>query len=100
MIINPIEIRKIAINVKIDKKLSSRYIDAKKSIEIDEKFLKYQNAKKLAKDLIINEKSRYFVVVDGSFIFGDFIEALIVENNYLVKEMTISTLSLSTKSIL
>jgi len=99
MLKNPIEIRPIEINIKIDKKLSSRYITPPRAIEIDERYLKYSNAEKLAEDIIITENSRHFVIIDGSFIFGDFIEALIVKNNYLVKKMVISTLSMSENNV-
>ena len=51
----------------------TRYIKPPKSKEITEINLKYANAEKLAKDIKINSGSRYFVIVNGSFIFGDFI---------------------------
>jgi hypothetical protein len=35
--------------------------------------IKYSNAKKLAQDVELNETTNYFVIVSGSFIFGDFI---------------------------
>ena len=41
----------------------------------------------------------YFVVVSGDFIFGDFIEAIITKNDFLVKKMTISTLSLNENNV-
>lgn len=44
-------------------------------------FVMYDNALKLARDIEIQEGSRYDVVVNGSFIFGDFLEAFIVRNN-------------------
>ena len=99
MQLKPIEIRPIVIDVKIDKKLSSRYITPPVCFEIDERYLKYRNAEKLAKEIEIAKNIRHFIVIDGSFIFGDFIEALIVEKNYLVKKMIISTLSMSQNNV-
>jgi len=99
MLKNPIEIRPISINIKIDKKLSSRYVTPPPSFEIDERYLKYSNAEKLAKDIKIEKNIRHLVIIDGSFIFGDFIEALIVEKNYSVKRMVISTLSMSQNNV-
>ena len=77
----------------------SRYCKPPLSIERSEKHYKYENALKLAKDLDIKKDSRHFFIINGSFIFGDFIEALIVEKNYSVKKMTISTLSLSQNNV-
>jgi len=81
------------------KKTNSRYFAPKKQKEISEKFLKYRNAEKLAKDINFNENNRYFVIVDGSFFFGDFIEAFIVSHNIHVKKMTISTLSMNRNNV-
>lgn len=67
--------------------------------ELSDKNIKYKYAHQLANDIIIDKGCRYNVVVNGSFIFGDFIEALIVNNNYHVKKMTISTLSMSQNNI-
>jgi len=81
------------------KKQNTRYFAPKKQKEISEKFLKYRNAEKLAKDINFNENNRYFVIVDGSFFFGDFIEAFIVNHNIHVKKMTISTLSMNRNNV-
>lgn len=68
--------------------------------ELQEHFLKYDNAKQLALDIGNPGKgSRYFVLLNGNFIFGDFIEALIVENEWTVEEMTLSTLSMSIENV-
>lgn len=80
-------------------KPSSRYIKPKKSIEVPTKALKYKNALELAKDINFNDFNRYYCIIDGTFIFGDFIEAFIVNYNIKVKKMTISTLSLSLENI-
>lgn len=95
--LTPIDFSEIEISVGVTFK--TRYIKPPQSIEIAETNLKYANAKKLAKDISITNNDRYFVIVNGSFIFGDFIEALIVEKNYHVKSMTISTLSMSENNV-
>jgi len=78
---------------------NSRYIKPKKERSIPYNKLKYKNAKKLAKDINFESLDRVFVVVDGSFIFGDFIEAFIINHRINVTEMTLSTLSMSQDNI-
>lgn len=63
------------------------------------KRMKYDNAQKLANEIEITEGSRYFVMLAGSFIAGDFIEALIVGKNYDVETLTVSTLSMSGENV-
>jgi hypothetical protein len=63
------------------------------------KNVKYKNAKTLAKEVKIKQNERYFCIIDGSFIFGDFIEAFIYERAMAVKELTLSTLSMSQENI-
>ena len=77
----------------------SRYIKPKKTKDIPDRHLKYSIAEDLARDIEIDEGSRAFVLINGTFIAGDFIEALIVEKNWHVKELTVSTLSLSENNI-
>lgn len=84
---------------KINNNFDTRYINPKWSPELTSAQLKYRNAEKLAEDIILHENSRYFAIIDGSFIFGDFIEALVVNNNLLVEQMLISTLSMSEDNI-
>lgn len=62
-------------------------------------FVMFDNAEKLARNIEITEGSRYDVVVNGSFIFGDFLEAFIVRNNAKCKKLTISTLSMNQNNI-
>jgi hypothetical protein len=83
----------------INLEFKTRYIKPPKSKEIAERNLKYSNAVKLATDIKQLKDYRYFVLVNGSFIFGDFIEAFIVQHNLHVKKMTISTLSLSENNV-
>ncbi|MCL1932353.1 MAG: hypothetical protein FWF53_00865 [Candidatus Azobacteroides sp.] len=72
----------------------TRYTNPK-VYEAKPQYILYENADKLAKELTINKGERADVFVSGAFIFGDFIEAYIVQRNAKVKRMTITTLSLS-----
>lgn len=79
--------------------MEPRYMKPRLEPEIEQEFLQYLKAKELAKDIDISENSRHFYFLSGSFYFGDFIEALIVEKNYHVKNLTISTLSLNDNNV-
>lgn len=80
-------------------KPDSRYIKPKICRELPDRMLKYKNAQELAKVLNFNDAKRYYVVVDGTFIFGDLIEAWCTNFNVHVKRLSISTLSLSQDNI-
>jgi hypothetical protein len=82
---------------EISEKFESRYIKPPKSKELSERRLKYSLAKDLALGVDLSERT--YVIVNGMFIFGDFIEALIIEKGLKVKSMTISTLSMSCENI-
>jgi hypothetical protein len=75
--------------------VESRVVKPPKCREIPDRALIYQYAKDLAENIQIEKDSRNFVITDGTFIFGDLFEALIVKNNWHIKRMSISTLSLS-----
>ena len=85
--------------INIDASFESRYIKPPKAKEIAEINLTYDKAALLAKEIEINQQSRYFFILNGSFYFGDFIEALVVEKGYKVKKMTISTLSMNENNV-
>ncbi len=87
------------VNLDTTLEFESRYLKPPLSVERNESYYKYEYAAKLAKEINIMKGSRLFFIINGSFIFGDFIEALIVEKNYHVKKMTISTLSMSQNNI-
>lgn len=76
----------------------SRYIKPKVYTQRAD-FVMYDNAIKLARDITLDYGDRYDVVVNGSFIFGDFLEAFIVRNNAKCKRFTISTLSLNQNNV-
>ena len=84
----------IEINIDID--TNQRYCKPAMSRS---KNVKYKNAKELAKEIQIKQNERYFCIINGSFIFGDFIEAFIYERAMKVKELTLSTLSMSQENI-
>lgn len=82
-----------------DDAFQTRYIKPPKRREIPEHHLKYELAEKLARDIIPEKDCRYFAIIDGKFIAGDFIEAFVVEHNLAIKSMTISTLSMSENNV-
>lgn len=82
-----------------EKGFETRYIKGKIAKDIPQRKIKYANAQKLAKAIDLSSGERYNCIVSGSFIFGDFIEAFIVENNAKCKKMTISTLSLDQNNV-
>lgn len=81
------------------KRSISRYIKPKSDKELTYNKLKFKKAVDLAKNLDFKALDRAFVVVDGSFIFGDFIEAFILNHNILAEEMTLATLSLNQDNV-
>ena len=76
----------------------SRFIEPHDTGDIPEHLVKYANADELAQSLGACD-TRTFVLLDGTFIFGDMIEALIVRNDWDCIELTISTLSMSQENI-
>ena len=77
-----------------------RWIEPHGNEEIDEWRIKYENAEDLAVAIgDIPDNFRAFVLLAGKFIFGDFIEALIVKNNWHCEELQITTLGLSEDNI-
>lgn len=78
----------------------SRFIEPHGYQDIPDYKVKYSNAEKLATDIgTLPIGFRAFCILDGKFIFGDFIEALIVKNNWDVEDLTISTLSMSQENV-
>ena len=58
----------------------------------------FKNARKFANEILVEKDSRIYALIDGSFIFGDWIEAFLVKNQKQCK-ITLSTLSLSQENI-
>jgi hypothetical protein len=65
----------------------------------NQSFVCYENAEKLAQELTVSKGERADVFVSGSFIFGDFLEAYIVQRNAKCRKMTVTTLSLSQENV-
>lgn len=59
----------------------------------------FSYAKEFAKQVDLSPGARTYAWVDGSFIFGDIIEALVVERLVLPEEIYISSLSISQENI-
>lgn len=87
------------IEIDLSENFETRYISPPRTKLVEDDCAVYDNAEKLAQQIDIQPGSRHYVFINGSFIAGDFIEALVVEKNYHVKKMTISTLSLSENNI-
>lgn len=81
---------------EIAEKFETRYIKPPKAKKIS-RLIKYKYAEDLANEVDLD--ARTFVVVNGTFIFGDFIEALVFKRNLRIKEITISSLSVSVNNI-
>lgn len=79
-------------------KNKNRIYIPKKSNKIFNTRVKYKNAQSLVKDLGI-DFNRAFCYLEGSFIFGDFIESFIEDNNLVAKEITIATLSMNQENV-
>ncbi len=59
----------------------------------------YDHARELAEKVDLSSGARTVALVSGNFIFGDLIEALILERGIDAEEITISTLSLSEDNV-
>lgn len=78
----------------------ARYCRPKKYPGINSARVKYENAEKMANEIEVPVNGdRIFAVIPGNFYFGDFLEALIVKHNWLVDDMTLSTLSMNNENI-
>lgn len=77
----------------------ARYIKPPRTRQIPEQYLRYADAVALARDIDVQPLAPVYCVVAGSFIFGDFIEALITEKGWRAKELLISTLAMSENNV-
>jgi len=81
---------------------SDRFIEPHGCESMDEWRVAYKNADALAEKLSeskFHAGFRAFCILSGRFIASDLIEALCVRNDWLVEDMTISTLSMSQDNI-
>jgi hypothetical protein len=68
--------------------------------DMREELISYKNAKQLAQAIDLTQPgAAVYAFVDGTFIFGDFIEALIVAKNYHVKELLITALTIKEENV-
>ena len=62
--------------------------------------LMYDRARDLAREIELAPGSREFVFVSGNFIFGDLLEAMVVDEGKLYpRRMTVQTLSMSAENV-
>lgn len=59
----------------------------------------YKFARRMARDIAITKGAHYYGIVSGQFIFGDLLEALIVDGQQHIKNLDIATLSISQDNV-
>ena len=85
------------------------FFDSEQQANVDTRFIKppqfkpkvqyWKNAKRSAARITVEPGMAYFGIMDGSFIFGDLIEALFTEKLLRAYRMDITTLSMSQDNI-
>ena len=88
-----------SVDLSTDVEFETRYIKPRIRKEIKKSQLKRKNATDLAVELGCEQGLRAFVIVDGTFEFGDFIEEWIIANKLFIQDLTISTLSCSQENV-
>lgn len=83
----------------VAKNEQTRYIKPKIKCTRSDNAGIFEKALDLAKKVKLAKGERYDALVNGDFIFGDFIEAFMTTWNVKATEMTISTLSLNQENI-
>lgn len=78
--------------------LSARYHAPAKSRILHPRLVKYENAQAMVTDLTTHHDlsrpgAHLHAVLNGTFIFGDFIEAWVKANNWLIPDLWVATLS-------
>ena len=81
-----------------DNNTDIRYMRPSPAI-VPNKCVRYDNAQALARDVVITPGMRWDVMLTGTFIFGDFIEAFLTHNMCKAVNMTIGTLSMSRENV-
>lgn len=59
----------------------------------------YENAAKMARQITIGPGERVDAIIDGSFVFADFICAYLMQHNLKARRMSISTLGMSDRNV-
>ena len=88
------DIEAFSFDEKID--CETRFVKPPKSID---KIATWKNAQKTAAKINVEKNMNYFGIIDGSFIFGDLIEALLVGKILRAHRLDIQTLSLSQDNV-
>lgn len=98
--VSKVNIPKLNLNsFNLKKGVNNRYQRGKVYRPLHKSRIAYDNALELAKDIRLDKDIRYNCIVSGNFVFGDFIEAFIVQNNAKCKNLTISTLSMDQNNV-
>ena len=85
---------------EVETDFETRVMQPKKVKTFKQYNVRFSNAQALANHVNMqDDERRYFCVVNGRFIFGDFIEALLVRYRWHVKKLTISTLSMNQNNV-
>lgn len=81
--------------------IKTRYHVPQRSKPLHPRLIVYEHAQRLAADLgpLAEPGDRAHAVVSGQFVFGEFIEAWIKANNWLIPDLYCATLSLSGDNI-
>lgn len=82
-----------------DEQIESRYIKPKQQKIFNSINIKFANAQELAEKIDLKKEESVFAIVDGSFVFGEFILAFLAHHNIKAVRMDVSTLSLSMQNI-
>jgi hypothetical protein len=90
------DIKGFDINLSLDDKTDNGFCKPKLT---KPKRVIYDNAVKMAQDIKLEKDMSVYSIVSGNFIFGDLLEALIINNHVKVKKLYISTLSLSENNV-
>lgn len=85
-----------AFNLEEDDGMETRIIKPPKS---KDRVANYKNASKTALKIFVEPGMNYFGILDGSFIYGDLIEAILVEKRLRAYRMDIQTLSMSQDNV-
>lgn len=83
----------------IDDEEDPRYLQPKMARSAVYTSVDYGNAKHMADKVSLEPNTRTTVIVPGSFIFGDLLEALVLHRGLDVRKIYISTLSLNEENV-
>lgn len=81
----------------LDSQIQTRIHAPAKSRMLHPRLIRYENAQALAQDIgdFSEPGARVHAILNGNFIYGDFLEAWIKRHNWLIPDLYVATLSLS-----